>query len=427
MRSFRTWTSPLLASCLFAAAAGPARSDEKAAAPPAGDKSTDAIIFQTLKDVINKGADLYNPPTSDYAGCWRLYEGALITVRPFLASRPELQDNITKGLAAAYNEPYVANRAFVLRKVIDDVRTALNPRVGTAPAPRPDRAATQFTAPAPGTAPGPSPLGKTLWDRLGGEANVKRVVDDFVATAVPDPAVNFLRDGKYKPDGPALAALKRHLVEFISLATGGPLEYTGKDMKTVHQGMGISNAGFDAAAGHLKRALEKNGVRPEDVRDVMAAVGGTRRDIVETSPAPKSPDTGTPKPPGGAETLWDRLGGEKNVARVIDDLFATAGSDPTVNFFRQANYRPTAEEVATLKAKVRDFISSATGGPYKYTGKDMKSAHQRLRITDAEFTAFADHLKKALEKNGASPDDVKTVMIAAEGTRKDIVEKPAEK
>jgi hemoglobin len=125
--------------------------------------------------------------------------------------------------------------------------------------------------------------------------------------------------------------------------------------------------------------------------------------------------------------LWDRLGGEKGVARVIDDLFATAGSDTNVNFFRDANYRPTAEQVATLKTKVRDFISAATGGPYKYTGKDMKSAHERFRITDGEFTAFAEHLKKALEKNGISPDDVKTVMAAAEGTRKDIVEKPAEK
>src|SRR5262249_13974812 len=159
--------------------------------------------------------------------------------------------------------------------------------------PRPVRTADQPTAPAPGAAPGPSPLAKTLWDRLGGEANVKRVVDDFVATAVPDPAVNFLRDGKYKPDGAALAALKRHRVQFISLATGGPMEYEGKNMKEVHQGMGISNAEFDAAATHLRRALEKNGARPEDVRDVMAAVGGTRRDIVETSPAPKSPDTGT--------------------------------------------------------------------------------------------------------------------------------------
>jgi hemoglobin len=57
----------------------------------------------------------------------------------------------------------------------------------------------------------------------------------------------------------------------------------------------------------------------------------------------------------------------------------------------------------------------------------MKSAHKGMKITDAEFDAFAEHLKKALEKNGAAPDDVKTVMGVAESTRKDIVEKAADK
>ena len=44
--------------------------------------------------------------------------------------------------------------------------------------------------------PGP----KTLWDRLGGEAGVSKVVDDFVAAAATDPKVDFSRGGKYKLD-----------------------------------------------------------------------------------------------------------------------------------------------------------------------------------------------------------------------------------
>ena len=80
-----------------------------------------------------------------------------------------------------------------------------------------------------------------------------------------------------------------------------------------------------------------------------------------------------------------------------------------------------------MKRKVIEQISAVSGGPLKYSGKDMKSAHKGMKITDAEFDAFAGHLKKALEKNGAAPDDVKTVMGVAESTRKDIVEKPGEK
>jgi hemoglobin len=249
------------------------------------------------------------------------------------------------------------------------------------------------------------------------------VVDDFVASAGPDPKVNFLRNGTYKLDAAGAALLKRRLVEFVSAATGGPLEYKGKDMKTAHLGMAITDAEFNALAGHLKAALEKNGAKPDDVNAVLLAVGGTRKDIVETkADAPKPAEPVVPKPSGTA-TLWDKLGGEKNVRKVVDDLFASAGADPKVNFFRDKDFRPTAEEVATLKKKVIEFFSAATGGPLKYNGKDMKSAHKGMKITDAEFDAFAGHLQKALEKNGAAPEDVKTVMDAVGGTRKDIVEK----
>ncbi len=418
MRSFPL-RAAVLAACLLAAT-GPGRADDRAGTT---DRAADAAIHQSLKEVINRGADLYNPPNSDYAGCWRLYEGALIGVRPFLSHRPALQDEITKGLAAAQNEPSVAARPFILRKVMDEVRTAV----------KPGGAAAAATAPPPRTAPPegrparttPATPTQTLWERLGGEENVRRVVSDLLETAGPDPKVNFFRDGKYKLDGAGLANLKQHLVEFVSAATGGPLAYTGKDMKTVHQGMGITDAEFDALAGHLKAALERNGAKPADVKAVMTAVGGTRKDIVEAKD--ESPKPATPRPPTKAETLWERLGGEKNVARVVDDLLATAGTDPKVNFFRDPSFRPTAEEVTTLRGKVIDFISSATGGPRKYTGKDMKSAHKGMKITDAEFDAFAGHLKKALERNGVAPDDVKTVLSAVEGTRKDIVEKPADK
>jgi hemoglobin len=413
MRSNPLWASSLLAVGLLIAAARPARCE----APT--DKAVDAIVFSTLRDVINKGADLYNPPNSDHAGCWRFYEGALISVRPFLGHRPDVQEKITKGLTDAYNESSLGNRAFVLRRVIDDVRSTVGGR-GALPAP----AAAAPATPAPAT-----PTAKTLWERLGGEENVKRVVDDFVKAAAPDPKVNFFRNGKYQPDAAAVLLLKRRLVEFVSAATGGPLQYTGKDMKTAHAGMGITDDEFNAIAGHLKNALDKNGAAPEDVKLVMGAVGGTRKDIVEKKEASKPAEEPAPTRPAApsAATLWERLGGEKNVAKVVDDLFATAGTDPKVNFFRDPSFRPTAEEVAALKKKVIELISSVSGGPLKYTGKDMKAAHKGMKITDAEFDAFAGHLKKALEKNGAAPADVKAVMDVAESTRRDIVEKPADK
>src|SRR5439155_13081318 len=96
----------------------------------------------------------------------------------------------------------------------------------------------------------------------------------------------FFRGGKYKPTDAQVADLKQKLVEFVSQATGGPLKYTGKDMKEVHKGMGITNAQFDAAAADLKQALDKNGAAPADRDAVLDAVGATRKDMVAEKKAP---------------------------------------------------------------------------------------------------------------------------------------------
>jgi hemoglobin len=122
----------------------------------------------------------------------------------------------------------------------------------------------------------------TLWDRLGGEKNVTKVLIDFQKAAGADPKVNASRDGKFKLDEAGKKDRLRVFVEFVSSVTGGPLKYTGRSMKDSHKGLGITDAEFDAAADHFKTALEKNGVAPADVADALKIWNGTRKDIVET-------------------------------------------------------------------------------------------------------------------------------------------------
>jgi hemoglobin len=125
--------------------------------------------------------------------------------------------------------------------------------------------------------------GKTLWDRLGGEPAVTAVISDFVDSAAGDPKVNFTRMGHTRhweatPDN--VKKLKRRLVEFVSANTGGPIKYTGKDMVTVHTGMNISDAEFDALAGHLSRSLDKFKVKQREKDELLAVIGSTRPTIV---------------------------------------------------------------------------------------------------------------------------------------------------
>src|SRR5947209_7297591 len=69
----------------------------------AGRRAMDTVLFHTLRDVINRGVDLYNEGNS--AGCYRVFEGALMTVRPLLKHRPEVQKMIAQQLASAERDP----------------------------------------------------------------------------------------------------------------------------------------------------------------------------------------------------------------------------------------------------------------------------------------------------------------------------------
>jgi hemoglobin len=129
------------------------------------------------------------------------------------------------------------------------------------------------------------PPAKPLYERLGGTQAIQLVVDDFVARAASDPKVNFTRKGipgaEWDPSPTNVEHLKKMLVEFIAQASGGPVKYTGKDMLATHKGMRITNAEFDAAAADLKMALDKYKVPPQEQSELLSAVEGTRKQIVE--------------------------------------------------------------------------------------------------------------------------------------------------
>ena len=127
---------------------------------------------------------------------------------------------------------------------------------------------------------------KSLYERLGGEPAITAVVADFVARGAANPKVNFTRKGipgvKEWPATPQnVDTLKKRLVEFIGMNTGGPQKYAGKDMVTAHQGMKITNAQFDALADDLKASLDKFNVPQKEQQELLTIVGGTRQAIVE--------------------------------------------------------------------------------------------------------------------------------------------------
>lgn len=118
---------------------------------------------------------------------------------------------------------------------------------------------------------------KTLYERLGGYDALVLVVDDFIRRLGEDKQLaRFLtglsEDSKKK--------LRMHVINQFCAATGGPCTYTGRDMKTVHTGLGITESDWEIATKALAAALDKYKVPKREKDEVLAFVGGLKKDIV---------------------------------------------------------------------------------------------------------------------------------------------------
>lgn len=125
----------------------------------------------------------------------------------------------------------------------------------------------------------PTAAPASLHDRLGGTAAITAVVDAFVANVAADARINK-RFARVAGDTAAMRQFKQKLVDQICAGTGGSCTYTGLDMKAAHQGMGITNADFDALVEDLVKALDGAGV-PQNLKDeLLAILGPMRADMV---------------------------------------------------------------------------------------------------------------------------------------------------
>ncbi|GGO79096.1 hypothetical protein GCM10011348_12540 [Marinobacterium nitratireducens] len=120
----------------------------------------------------------------------------------------------------------------------------------------------------------------SLYDRLGGLAPISVVVSDFIDVLVPDetlnanPAIDAARKSVPSP------YLKYQVTAMVCQVTGGPCQYTGRDMKTAHAHLNISASEWDRMVELFKQVLAKHQVPEAESGELLDIVGSTREDIV---------------------------------------------------------------------------------------------------------------------------------------------------
>jgi hemoglobin len=122
-----------------------------------------------------------------------------------------------------------------------------------------------------------APAPKSLYQRLGGYDALAAVSDDFLGRLAADPSlgrffVGLSSDSKVR--------VRQHIVDFLCVATGGPCKYAGRDMKTAHTGLNITEADWDQMVKLLGQTFDKFNVPEKERADVVGAVAGLKGDIV---------------------------------------------------------------------------------------------------------------------------------------------------
>lgn len=119
---------------------------------------------------------------------------------------------------------------------------------------------------------------KTLFERLGGYDALSAVANDLLTRLRADSQLG--RFWEHRGDD-GIAREKQLLIDFLCSSAGGPLYYTGRDMKTSHRGMRISGSDWSAFMGHLDATLDAFQVPQRERNEVVAFIQSTQPDIVD--------------------------------------------------------------------------------------------------------------------------------------------------
>lgn len=258
----------------------------------------------------------------------------------------------------------------------------------------------------------PADAGGTLYDRLGGAAGVRTVVDDLLARAYADDQIN----GYFRNASVDRSRLATCFARYLGAAAGGPEAYPGSGCGSVaeaHAGLGISGNDHADLVGHLDAALAAAGVAAADRAAVLDLLAGAEADVVED--------------PTSDATVYQRVGRKPAIGAVVTDFEARVAADPRVNgFFAGVTdltrlHQCLTRQVCSIDGPCRygeELPEEFAPLPSQPPCRGMIATHDGLRDTEGspitidDFNAIAENLVMALTAAGVAEAD-RTAIIGA--------------
>jgi hemoglobin len=119
-------------------------------------------------------------------------------------------------------------------------------------------------------------------------------------------------------------------------------------------------------------------------------------------------------------SLYHRLGGYDVIAAFMTDYVNRIRADP--RFARFSGGRGTDKKLRDVQLNI-DYMCKVTGGPMYYMGRDLRTSHAGLNITEDEWQANMRYMAEALAAHNVPEKETEEVLALVAGMRRDIVEK----
>ena len=119
------------------------------------------------------------------------------------------------------------------------------------------------------------------------------------------------------------------------------------------------------------------------------------------------------------QSLYERLGGYDGITAFANDLLPRLQGDPQLGRFWEHR---GDDGIAREKQLLIDFLCASAGGPMYYTGRDMKTSHAGMRISDSDWSIFLKHAGATMEALQVPQDECDEIAAFVTSLKGDIVE-----
>ncbi|KAF4650832.1 hypothetical protein FOL47_000835 [Perkinsus chesapeaki] len=248
-----------------------------------------------------------------------------------------------------------------------------------------------------------------LFSTLGKEEGITKWVSKVYDKVLVDDRV------KHFFQGSKLDAVKESQGKYFKQLFGASTGYQGRDLPDIHATIQISDFHFDSFMEHCRETFQLMGFDADTIDDCTVLMESLRLQIVNKElmnhDVKRAIEMANQKP------LYDRLGGENTIDKLIDLTYDKALKNNTLRSFFEKN----KAKITSIKKKMTQFIGGLIGGPVTYDVKDLLPVHYSMNITNFHFDVMLTILTETLLKDmEVEKSMARELMAALQPVRSDV-------